>query len=140
MKKVVASVFVLSLMVFWGSASAFAKNAQAESSSAGQTAAPAKKAATHHHATSSKAAKAAAKLHSLSGTISMVDATKKIVVLTDSNGVPFDFIVTRATHIEVSGKKATLSELADQTNKQASVKYMDRMKAGQLARSIEVSE
>lgn|SRR5487761_56664 len=139
MKKIAVSLFVLSLLVFWGGASALAKNAQAENSSnSEQATAPAKK--STHHAMKGKKARAAAKSGDVTGTISMVDVTKKIVVLTDSNGTPFDFIVNRATHIEVGGKKATMSELADQTNKQASVKFIDRMKAGQFARTIEVSE
>lgn len=76
----------------------------------------------------------------ISGTISMVDADQKIVVLTDSNGVPFDFKVTPRTHIVVNGSKASLSQLADQTNKQASVKFVDRMKAGQFALTITVTD
>jgi len=137
MKKALVSAFVLSLLAFWGGASALAKNAQAENSSASrQAAAPAAKTGTHH----ARKARSAAKSETISGTISMVDAAKKIVVLTDSNGVPFDFIVTHRTHIQVNGAKSTLSELADQTNKQASVKFMDRMKAGQFAQAIDVSQ
>lgn len=138
MKKLVASVFIFSLLIFCGNA--LANGAQTEnSSSSGQAEAPAKT-TTHHHAMSGKNARSAAKPETISGTISMVDATKKIVVLTDSNGVPFDFIVTPRTHIQVNGSKASLSELADQTNKQASVNFIDRMKAGQFARTIDVSQ
>ncbi|MGH9360151.1 MAG: hypothetical protein ACRD22_13220 [Terriglobia bacterium] len=135
MKKLVVSVFVLSLVAFWGSASTFAKKAQAENSSTSEPAAHAAKATTHHHAR-----KAAAKSETISGTISMVDAANKIVVVTDSNGVPFDFKVTHRTRIDVNGNRASLSQLADQTNKQASVKFMDRMKAGQFAETIKVSD
>jgi ABC-type amino acid transport substrate-binding protein len=78
-----------------------------------------------------------AKAETISGTLRMVAADKKIVVLTDSAGTPFDFKVTGATRIKVAGKKAKLDELASQTNKAASVKFLPT-RSGNVAQSIEV--
>jgi ABC-type amino acid transport substrate-binding protein len=78
-----------------------------------------------------------AKAETISGTLRMVAADKKIVVLTDSAGTPFDFKVTGVTRIKVAGKKAKLDELASQTNKAASVKFLPT-RSGNVARSIEI--
>lgn len=68
----------------------------------------------------------------------MVDAGQKVVVVTDSNGTPFDFKVTRRTKIQVNGKKGTLDDLSGQTNQQASVKFRDNLDHGLVAQSIEI--
>jgi ABC-type amino acid transport substrate-binding protein len=73
----------------------------------------------------------------ISGTLRMVAADKKIVVLTDSAGTPFNFKVTGVTRIKVAGKKAKLDELASQTNKTASVKFLPT-RSGNVAQSIEI--
>ncbi|SRR5579875_2069593 len=144
MKKTVLSLMVLSLLVLLVGVSVYARQAsqtESSSSSASSTETPkAKKSAHHHAATENLTAKYARGAQSVSGSLSMVDADKKVVVVTDSNGVPFDFKVTKGTHIEVNGKKSTLSDLAQQTNKQASVKYRDGLERGLLAQSIQVSE
>jgi ABC-type amino acid transport substrate-binding protein len=80
-----------------------------------------------------------AKAETISGTLQMVAADKKIVVLTDSAGTPFNFKVTGATQIKVAGKKAKLDELASQTNKGASVKFLPT-RSGNVARSIEIGQ
>ena len=80
-----------------------------------------------------------AKAETISGTLQMVAADKKIVVLTDSAGTPFDFKVTGATRIKVAGKKAKLDELASETNKAASVKFLPT-RTGNVAQTIEVSQ
>jgi hypothetical protein len=80
-----------------------------------------------------------AKAETISGTLQMVAADKKIVVLTDSAGTPFNFKVTGATRIKVAGKKAKLDELASQTNKAASVKFLPT-RSGNVAQSIEIGQ
>ncbi|MGH9352119.1 MAG: hypothetical protein ACRD2G_08175 [Terriglobia bacterium] len=140
MRKIVLSVMVLSLLALLGGASLFAKSA-AQDTSPAQTPAKASK-TSHHHARKAGAenltAKYAAGVQSLSGTVSMVEAQQKVVVVTDSNGTPFNFMVGKGTKIEVSGKKGTLDDLSSQTSQQVSVKYRDRLDKGLTAVSIEV--
>jgi hypothetical protein len=80
-----------------------------------------------------------AKPETISGTIQMVVADKKLVVLADAKGVPYNFKVTGTTRIKVAGKKAKLEELAAHTNKSASVKFLP-LHAGNIAQTIDVSE
>jgi hypothetical protein len=80
-----------------------------------------------------------AKAETISGTLQMVAADQKIVVLTDSAGTPFNFKVTGATRIKVAGKKAKLDELTSQTNKTASVKFLPT-RSGNVAQSIEIGQ
>jgi ABC-type amino acid transport substrate-binding protein len=80
-----------------------------------------------------------AKAETISGTLQMVAADKKIVVLTDSAGTPFNFKVTGATRIKVAGKKAKLGDLASETNKAASVRFLPT-RSGNVAQSIEVGQ
>ena len=79
------------------------------------------------------------KAETISGTLQMVAADKKIMVLTDSAGAPFNFKVTSTTRIKVAGKKAKLDELASQTNKSASVKFLPT-RSGNVAQSIEIGQ
>jgi hypothetical protein len=74
----------------------------------------------------------------LSGTVSMVDATQNLVVVTGANGIPYDFQVTRGTRITVAGQKSGIDGLADQVNKQISVEFVPRA-GGNFAESIEIS-
>jgi hypothetical protein len=138
MKKLVLSAMVLSLLVFLGGASLFGRST-AQDSSPGQasTSKPAK--ATHHAkkaAGENLTAKYAAGLQTLSGTISMVEAQQKVVVVTDSSGTPFNIRVTKGTKIEVGGKKSSLDDLSGQTSQQVSVKYRDHLNEGLVAQSI----
>lgn len=140
MKKMALSLMVLSLLVVLGGVSIYAQEAGSSSSSAAQNEAPKAKKATHHHhaATQNLTAKYAKGLQDISGTLSMVDAGQKVVVVTDSNGTPFNFKVTRGTKIQVNGKKGTLDDLSGQTNQQVSVKFRDRLDHGLVAQSIEL--
>jgi hypothetical protein len=103
-----------------------------------QQAAPAESAKPEKMAMPAKHAMMAAP-ETLSGTISMVDADKKIVVVTGSDGVPYDFMVSKATKIMVGGNKAMLNDLSGQTSKQASVTFMAEKRKGNIAKSIEVT-
>jgi threonine dehydrogenase-like Zn-dependent dehydrogenase len=84
-----------------------------------------------------EAAKPAVKAETISGTLSMVVTDKKLVVLTGTGGVPYNFKVTGSTRIKVGGKKVKLDELAGQTNKLATVKFLS-LPSGNIAQSIEV--
>lgn len=142
MKKAILTLTVLSVLAVWGGISVFAARQAANSAPAQETpAAPAKK-STHHHArhaaNSNLTAKYAKGAQELSGNISLVDAGQKVVVVTDSNGIPFDLKVTGRTKIQVNGQKASLDSLSDQTNKQATVKYRDGLNRGLIAESIEI--
>ena len=143
MRKMILSVTVLSLLVFLGGASLFGKPA-AQDSSAAQESTNASKPAHHaaHHAKKAVGenltAKYAAGVQTLSGTVSMVDAQQKVVVVTNSDGTPFNFRVNKGTKIMVDGKKGSLDDLSGQTSKQVSVKFRDRLNTGLLAQSIEV--
>jgi hypothetical protein len=81
--------------------------------------------------------KSLAPKETLTGTISMVDKTQDLVVVTGSNGVPYNFRVTRSTRITISGNKAGIDELANQLNKQISVEFIPKT-GGNFASSMEV--
>lgn len=104
-----------------------------------QEAAKPKAAAEKKAAAAEKPKAEFAKAETISGTLQMVAADKKIVVVTGSAGTPFDFKVTGATRIKVAGKKAKLDELASQTNKAVSVKFLPT-RSGNVAQSIEIGE
>lgn len=78
----------------------------------------------------------ASKAETLTGTLTIVQADKKLIVVNDSSGVPFNFKVT-GTRITVNGQKAKLEDLSSQTNKQATVKYVP-MRSGNVAKSIDI--
>ncbi|MGH9342489.1 MAG: hypothetical protein ACRD19_01805 [Terriglobia bacterium] len=142
MRKFVLSVMVLSLLALLSGASLFAESAAQDASTA-QAPATTSQPAKHSHplrktGTENLTAKYAAGVQSLSGTLSMVEAQQKVVVVTDSNGTPFNITVGKGTKIEVSGKKGTLDDLSGQTNQQVSVKYRDHLDKGLTAVSIEV--
>jgi len=116
MKKMLFTLLAVFVLAFFGATLAVA-----------QEAAPAEKAAP------------AVKAETISGTISMVLVEKKLVVLTGSGGVPYNFKVTAGTRIKVAGKKVKFAELAEQTNKPATIKFLP-LRSGNAAQSIEVSQ
>jgi hypothetical protein len=73
----------------------------------------------------------------LSGTISTVDTTNDLMVLTGTNGVPYNFRVTRGTRITISGKKSGIGDLSSQANAQASIQFVPRSK-GNFSESVTV--
>lgn len=129
--RVLTLVAVLAVVLF----GAISGMAQDQPAAQGQSAAPAASTAKpKHHAM------AAAASETLSGTLSAVDADKKVVVVNASNGVPYDFTASGATKITVGGSKAKLADLSGNTGKQATVTFMAEKKKGNIARSIEVSQ
>jgi hypothetical protein len=88
--------------------------------------------------------KAPAKAHALAqaetvnGTIASVDLAKRLIVVKDSAGTPFDFVVTPATRIESSHNRLKMQDLTSRTNTPASVKFVP-MRKGDLAKSISIT-
>ncbi len=140
MRRIVLTLMVLSLLAFLGGASIFGHQA---TGGTGQQAAPPNTThhAVHHHAHHAAAnpeARYQAGIHTLSGTITTVDSNSRLVIVTDSNGTPFDFVVSHLTRIDVNGKRGSLSGLVDQANQQVTVKYRDGLRRGLMARSIQL--
>ncbi|MGH9445678.1 MAG: hypothetical protein ACRD3O_08130, partial [Terriglobia bacterium] len=92
----------------------------------------------HHAAAANPEARYQAGVHTLSGTLSTVDPNSKLLVITNSNGIPFDFVVTHFTRIDVNGKRGNLSALADQANQQVTVRYRDGLRRGLMAQSVQL--
>ena len=91
---------------------------------------------TEAPATVEKAKASAVKAETVSGTL--VSADKKVAVVKDANGIPFNFTLTGATKVKVSGNKAKLADLSGATGKSVSVNFLSQKKAGNVAQSIEV--
>jgi hypothetical protein len=139
MKKAALTVMILSLLAFLGGASGFAQQAGGAAQSTtpqGNTAHHAMHHAAHHAANSE--AKFQMGVHTASGTLSTVDTNGKLLIMTESDGTPFDFVVTKATHIQVNGQKGTLDSLAGQASHQVTIKFRDHLKRGLVAQSVEV--
>ena len=126
--KVLTLVTILVLSLF----GAILAAAQDQPASQGQSA-PAQssetKPAKAHHMAASKA-------ESMSGTVSSVDADKHLLVVSGSDGVPYNFTVNKGTKITSGGSKAKLSDI--QQGKQVSVNFVDMKKKGDWAKSVEV--
>lgn len=78
----------------------------------------------------------AVKAETISGTISMVKAEQKLVVVT-SNNIPYTFQVTGGTRIIIGGKRSKLADLEGQSGKSASVTFLP-LHSGNRAQKIEV--
>lgn len=72
---------------------------------------------------------------SLSGTVSMVDPQKDLLVVRDSSGTPFDFVVTRSTHIRSGAQKEKLPQLS--ANEPVSIRFIPESR-GDVAQKIDV--
>ena len=72
----------------------------------------------------------------LVGKISMVQVREGLVVVKDSNGVPFDFKVAHAK-IEIDGQRGKMTNLSADINKAVSVKYIP-LASGDVAQTIVV--
>ncbi len=79
------------------------------------------------------------KAETIEGTLSMVVAEQKLVVITSSNDVPYDFLVTKKTKIDIGGTPSSFDNLSGQINRQATVTFLPR-RNGNMAQSISVSE
>jgi hypothetical protein len=75
---------------------------------------------------------------SLSGKITQVDPTRKLVVVETPEGVPFDLLITAKTRITSGGHTVTLEKLTGDTNRTVSVKFVPERR-GDVAKSIHIS-
>lgn len=73
----------------------------------------------------------------LSGTITMVDPANNEVTLVGSNGVPYDFQLTRKTELKLANQRIGLSALAGELYKQATIHFVPTSD-GNLVASIQV--
>ena len=74
----------------------------------------------------------------LSGTITMVGPNDKEITVVGSNGIPYDFKLTNKTLLELSNSKIPMNELASESQKQATIRFVPRSD-GNLAQSIQIS-
>lgn len=126
MKKTLLSVLILALFAFLGVASLAAQEAEKPAAEAAPKATTAKKAMANW-----------SKPETLSGSIVLVKADDKLVVVSSSAGIPYDFKVSGGTKIKVGDKAGKLDDLAGATGKQATVNYVPT-RTGNVAKSIEV--
>ena len=87
-----------------------------------------------------QSAQVTANAETLSGTLTIVDMEKKLVVLMTSDSVPYDFVVNAATKITVAGSKAKMEALSGQSSKRAFVTFTAMKRKGNIAKSIELTE
>ena len=89
-------------------------------------------------ATSARTASNAWPAESLSGTIVTVDPAKRLVIVKDAGGVPFDMVVSRSTHIISGNRQLRLGDLTPGANRKASVTFVPE-RGGDVALSIRVN-
>jgi hypothetical protein len=74
----------------------------------------------------------------ISGTIGFVGPSNKEVTLIGANGVPYDFQLTRRTEVGLAGGTINASELAQESHKQATIRFLPTAQ-GNLAQSVDIS-
>lgn len=74
----------------------------------------------------------------LSGTITLVDPNDKEITLVGSNGVPYDFELTKKTQVELANQKIRMNELSSESHKQATIHFVPKSD-GNLAESIQIN-
>ncbi len=74
----------------------------------------------------------------LSGTILMVEEARNLLIVQSARGVPYNFVVTRATRITADGQRLKLSDLAARKGSQVTVRFVPTRR-GNIARTVEVS-
>jgi hypothetical protein len=75
----------------------------------------------------------------LSGKITMVDPARRLVVVQDSSGVPFDMVVGRSTHIKSANGMLSLNALKTDLNRSVTIKFVPESR-GDVAKAINVSQ
>jgi hypothetical protein len=75
----------------------------------------------------------------LSGQIDMVDPAHNLVIMKDSSGTTFDFVVIHGTRIMQNGAKLNLADLASRTNQPITVHFIPERK-GDVAATIKLSQ
>jgi len=74
----------------------------------------------------------------LSGMITMVEPGEKLLVVEDTDGVPFDIVVTGKTRIESGGHAISLKDLQSMANKGVSIRFIPERR-GDVAASIRIT-
>ncbi len=74
----------------------------------------------------------------LKGKIVSVDPARKLVIVKDEAGVPFDMRVTASTRIRANGQKLKLDGLKADAGKPVSVRYIPEGR-GDMAQSIQLA-
>ncbi|MGA7238933.1 MAG: hypothetical protein WBY44_24840 [Bryobacteraceae bacterium] len=92
---------------------------------------------TNQTAMKSSASHGAWASQQLSGTLMIVDADKKLVVIQTSDGVPYDLDITRATRIKNGDQTISLRDLNQDINKNVFVKLVPE-RHGDIATSIHI--
>lgn len=92
---------------------------------------------TNLAANNADAARSSWASQTLSGTITIVDPAKKLVVIQTADGVPYDLRITRATRIKSGDQNISLRDLNQDLNQKVSVKLAPERR-GDIATSIHV--
>lgn len=60
----------------------------------------------------------------LTGRIWMVDPANRLVVVRDTSGVPFDFVISRSTRIKSSTGTLSLQDLSSMSERRVQIKFL----------------
>jgi hypothetical protein len=90
-----------------------------------------------HAAEKAPAARTAWPAETLSGRIMSVDPTNNIVVVKTSDGIPFDFDLTRHTSIKSGDHSVAMKDLSADVNKNVSVTFKPEQR-GDVAESMRI--
>jgi len=74
----------------------------------------------------------------LSGSIMMADAEKKILIVKSTAGVPYNFVITPATRITEANQRLKLADLSARVDRQVTVRFLPTRR-GNIARSVQVN-
>ncbi|MGA7629536.1 MAG: hypothetical protein WCB11_02140 [Terriglobales bacterium] len=132
-----AFVLTLGLGVSLGAPAPGAKSSATKISTKAVTKAkpPAGMTVAEHSAT--KTSHTLASAEDLTGTITMIDPSNKELTLVGSNGVPYDFELTKKTRIELADQKIGMHELSSESHKQATIHFVPKSD-GNLAENIQI--
>jgi hypothetical protein len=73
----------------------------------------------------------------LSGSIAAVYPSERVISVVGTNGVPYDFRVTKKTQIEMANQKVTLAELKNDLHDPASIHFVPQAN-GNRAETIQI--
>lgn len=73
----------------------------------------------------------------LTGTITMVEPERHLVVIRDASGTPFDIVAMDATRITSGSQRLTLGDLSSDLDKNVTLRFVPERR-GDIARSIQL--
>lgn len=138
--RIVPTVFIFCLALAVGIALAAPASGSPSANTKTTTVAKKKPASSKTAAsTAKKASHTLASAEDLTGTIASVDPANKEITLMGSNGVPYDFMLSRKTQIELSNnnKKISVNQLASESKASATVHFVPESN-GNLAEDIQI--